>query len=564
MESEKNKSMKDFAVSVSDCEQIILGDYYYIDKSLFIKELLDNGTGSVTLITRPRRFGKTLNLSMLKCFFEKVALEKSKKDLFKNLKISQNKKCLLHQEKYPVIFLTFKEAKKPTWQKCYDHIKILISTEFNRHKYLLSSLDSYEEKNFNAILNGTANEALYENGLLKLSKYLFDYYKVKPIILIDEYDSPIQEGFIKKYYSEAVDFMRTFLGAGLKDNSSLEFSVITGITRVSKESIFSELNNLEVCSFLNKFYSDKFGLLQEEVDQLLKDYKLQQNAIEVKDWYNGYTSGNFTVYNPWSIINFAKQRELSTYWTYTSSNEIIKELIQTGSIDFKEVIEKLLLGEKIEREIIENIIFPDIKKRTSVLWSFLLYTGYLTYRNKFNKGGSPFAEFYIPNIEIKSCYETVIKSWIEEIAGDEQYLLMMNYLTKGDVENFSKKFSNFVVNSFSYFDATEKDSEIVYQMFILGLFASLEADYVIRSNKESGYGRADLMFIPKDKNKLGMVIELKKFDKKKDKDLEKTLERAIKQIEEKRYDQEFVSFGIKNILKLGMAFEGKEVLIKRG
>jgi hypothetical protein len=553
-------NMKELPIGISDFEKAITGNYYYIDKSLFIKEIIKY-KAEVTLITRPRRFGKTLNLSMLKYFFEKTKLEESKKNLFKNLKIFDEAESMKHQGQYPVIFLTLKETKKSNWDECYDHVKILIAAEFSRHKYLLQTktLDLYEEKNFNAILDGTANKARYENALLDLSQYLYRCNKIKPIILIDEYDTPINEGFTQGYYKEIINFMRGFLGAGLKDNPNLQFSVITGIMRIAKESIFSDLNNLEVCTFFNEFYSDKFGLLQEEVDKILEEYELKKSSIDVKNWYNGYKSGNFRVYNPWSIINFVKQRNLSTYWTYTSSNDVIKKLIQSGSADIKENLEKFLIGEKIEIEIIENIIFPEIEKRATVLWNFLFCTGYLTYQNRINKGGSPFAEFYIPNIEIRNCYETIIKGWIEEVTG-KQYSVIANYLASGDVQNFSNKLSEFVLNSFSYFDK-ENNSEKSFQMFILGILSVLDYSHEIKSERESGYGRCDLILIPRDKNKLGIIIELKKSEN--EKDLEITAEKALQQIKEKKYEQEFISRNIKNVLKLGIAFNNKKVLIKR-
>jgi hypothetical protein len=568
------KKLLMLSTGVSDFEKAIRDGYYYVDKSLFIKEIIDNGA-EVTLIIRPRRFGKTLNLSMLKCFFEKTESEKTRKDLFKNLNISKEKNYKQHQETYPVIFLTFKDVKDKNWERAYENIKILISKEFERHSYLLKDkvLSYTDQKDFTAIIERKAEDVIYKNSLKNLSEHLYRFHQIKPIILIDEYDSPIHEGFLKGYYDDAINFMRTFLGAGLKDNSNLKFAVITGILRVSKESIFSDLNNIEVCSFLDELYSDKFGLTEKEVKSALETYNLTKNQNVVKEWYNGYTSDRFKVYNPWSIINYLKKKRAQPYWVNTSGNDIIKRLMQDGDEDIRDEVENLIMGGKIKSEIVENIIFPDLIENETfpeekILWSFLFFTGYLTYEKFIPEEMT--AEFYIPNSEIKHCYKTMIKSWFnKKFVKTKDLEKILENLVAGNVEKFEEYLNKVLIKCASSFDTGKNNSEAFYHGFVLNMLINLESTHKVKSNWESGFGRCDIMIIPKDKKQLGIILELKDYGRvrepEEDTEIKKmkfVAEHALKQIDEKKYDQELVSYGIKKILKMALVFKGKKVVIQ--
>ena len=557
-------SKKRIPIGISNFEKLITNNYYFVDKSLFIKEVFVN-TSEVTLIPRPRRFGKTLNLSMLQYFFENRYDKKEKKYLFDNLNISKEKDVMEHQGKYPVIYITFKEVKKLDWSNCYSHLKEVVSQEYRRHKYLLkSNLLDLEEKNiFQEIIAEKDDIKKYENALKNLSFYRSRYYKKKVIILIDEYDTPIHAGYIYKYYEQVISFMRGFLGAGLKDNINLNFSVITGILRVAKESIFSGLNNLEVATILQKQFSDKFGFLENETQALLKEYKLEGQSAEVESWYNGYNFGGNTIYNPWSILNFVKRKgEFSTYWINTSSNDIIRDIIETGNNYFKKNLEEFINGKTIEKHIDENIVFQNVKTNLDTLWSFLLFSGYLKYTNKKLIGDDLFCDLEIPNSEIRSCYKRIILQWIECGLDIGHYQSMLKSLTEGDIAEFRSFFTHVAVDSLSFFDISGKEPESFFHAFVLGMLVSLGETHQIKSNRESGYGRYDVMVIPRDKNKLGIIIEFKKVDKTRNETLEIAAKNALKQIEEKKYEQELLSIGIKDILKLAIIFEGKKVLIK--
>jgi len=556
---------KRLPVGISDFEEVIAQNYYFVDKSLLIKEIFDSGA-KVTLIPRPRRFGKTLNLSMIRCFFEKV--EESKAHLFNSLKITEHPEIMKNQGQSPVIFLTFKDVKQDNWQICYEKMRELIGNEFYRHNYLNNSnlLNSIQQKNFKAVIDGTATQAVYENSLKNLSEYLAKYHNKKPVMLIDEYDAPVHASFINNYYTEAINFMRGLLCAGVKDNPSLQFCILSGILRVAKESIFSGLNNLEVCSLLSNRYADKFGLLENEVEQILYDYDLsKKEAQQIKSWYDGYKAGNQMIYNPWSIINLVKSEgQIQPYWINTSSNDIIKELIKNGSDELKENVELLISGESINKPIYENIVFAEIFTNMEILWSFLLFSGYLTFENKKLKKKVIHADLKIPNTEVEYFYENTISNWFVECYGAGKYNLMLKSLISGNIEAFQEIFSDFVLKSFSVFDISGKEPEKFYHAFVLGILVSLQSTHQIKSNRESGFGRYDVMIIPKDKNQIGIVIEFKKVSYFRKETLEDAAHSALKQIEERQYEQELLDLGIKKIIKLAIVFDGKKVLIQEG
>ncbi len=557
--------MRQLPIGIDDFEEIILKNYHYVDKSLFIKELLDSGA-KVTLIPRPRRFGKTLNLSMLKCFFEKTT--KSRMALFDGLDIAKHPECMKHQGQYPVISLTFKFIEGETWDASFEKIKRLIANEFRRHDYLLNSpcLDKYQKQDFEAIIACTANEVVYEVSLKDLITYLAKHHNQNPIVLLDEYDVPMQDGFKNGYYNKVARFMRSFIGDGLKGNDYLHFAVITGCMRVSKESIFTGLNNPRVCTLLDDAYSDKFGLLESEVVALLKECEIAtcQHACleEIRAWYNGFSSGPHTIYNPWSIISFIdKKCKFNSYWINTSSNDIIKSLIKNSNRKVKEDIAQLLQGQTIYKCVDENIVFADIGVKDTALWNFLLFSGYLSFKNSRLDDKFRYADLFIPNKEIAYIYESTILGWFDQ---DIEYTDMLERLVDGNITQFAKLFEKFVITSFSYFDVGEQEAEKFYHAFVLGILASLGKTYFITSNREAGFGRYDVKIVPHDKTRPAIIIEFKKVEPDEQETLEIAAASALQQIADKHYAVELQHNGYTNIIPLAIVFEGKKALVRRG
>ena len=556
--------MKKLPIGISDFKKLIEENHYFIDKSLFIKDIIDEDA-EVILLPRPRRFGKTLNLSMLYYFFNNT--EEDYSYLFKGLKIEDTvDKYLDKQGKYPVIELDFKGAKADDWSSCFDNIKRVIAKEYKRHSYLLDSdsLMAYEKEEYKKIISYQANSAAYQFSLENLSEYLKKYHNQKVIVLIDEYDEPIQSGYMNGFYSEVIDFMKGLLTRGLKGNVNLEKGILTGILRIAKESIFSGLNNLVVSTLLETKYDSYFGLLEEEVEEIFNNYNLEYRLAKIKEWYNGYYFGEKTLYNPWSIINcIYYQGELKPYWVNTSGNEIIKELIINGDSEIKSDLELLIKNQSIEKKIDENIVFADIDKKSSSLWSFLLLSGYLRASSSKRRGARLYCDLEIPNQEVQYIYEEIILDWFEENITSRKLELMLEALTSGDIDVFSSVFREFVLNTMSSFDVGGDSPEKVYHAFVLGLLLNLRDDYQVKSNRESGYGRYDVMIIPNQKDKLGIIIEFKKTNTYKKESLKEAVEEAIKQIREKRYKQELLAQGIDNILELGIAFSGKDIIIEK-
>lgn len=551
---------KKIPIGVSDFKSIIEENYYFIDKSLFIKEVVEDGS-KVILLPRPRRFGKTLNMSMLKYFYEKS--EEDNRSLFDNLKINEYKDIMNVQGKYPVIYISFKDMKDNNFQSFLIKIKDLIAEEYGRHRILIKEdiLEEEEKNFFKDILNSTASQERVELSLKYLSKYLYRYYKQKCVIIIDEYDVPIQSGYINDFYDEIIGFMRNFLTGGLKDNSCLEKAVLTGILRVAKESIFSGLNNLKVSTLLSKHYSDFFGFMDFEIEEILRHYGIEYEIDEVRRWYNGYIFGSNIIYNPWSILNYIdNEAEYRPYWVNTSSNDLVKSVLARGTEKLKTELESLIKGESIEKLINEDIVMKDIDSSSENVWSFLLFSGYLKVIERRLERGKNYCTVKIPNLEVQYLYEEIILSWFNENISSDKFGMMLKSLVSGDIKTFSIIFKELVLNSVSYFDISGRESEKVYHSFVLGMLVGLSDDYEVRSNRESGYGRYDVMVIPRDLSKKGIIIEFKKVDE--DEDLEVAATNALKQIEEKQYRQELVDRGVKDIIELGIAFEGKVVLVK--
>lgn len=554
---------KKLPIGISDFREIIEENYYYVDKSLFIKELIDGGSKTV-LFPRPRRFGKTLNLSMLRYFYEKAEYDTS--GLFQQLAIWQQGDSYTRQQgQFPVIFLSFKDVKSGNWDKCREQLISVIRDEFLRHHNLLENgqLRPVEQKEYLAVLDLTASETVFEHSLRKLSLYLERHYGRKTVILIDEYDTPIQQGYMQGYYNEVIPFMRNLLSGALKDNTSLEKGVLTGILRIAKKSIFSGLNNLQVSSLLHPRFSQYFGLLEHEVEEMLQYYGADNKAEAVKSWYNGYVFGDSTVYNPWSIINYADnwQIGLQPYWVNTSSNDLVKQIIARSNPKVKEELETLLRGESIRKEINDNVVFGEIENNSESLWSFLLMSGYLKVQSKTLVEGITICDLVIPNKEVEGLYRQIVGEWFRQGAYGHQYEQMLQGLLDGDMDTFEPLFQEIVMNTFSYFDLSGKRPENVYHSFVLGLLVSIGDQYEVKSNRESGYGRYDVMLIPKDQAKKGIIIEFKKVNETKKETLQEAVHQAMQQIERKKYEQELRLRGITNILKIAMAFQGKEVLM---
>ena len=557
-------SKRKIPIGISDFGKIIEEDFYYVDKSLFIKEIIDNGSESI-LFPRPRRFGKTLNLSMLRYFYEKSTDDTS--SLFQHLNIWQQGEAYTQKQgRHPVIFLTFKDVKCNSWEDCEKHLKMGIREEYRRHDYLLERgiVKSPEKEEYKAILDLSADNTAYENSVKQLSTWLHQYHGQKTVILIDEYDTPIIGGYMGGYYEQIIGFMRNMLSGALKDNSHLEKGVLTGILRVAKESIFSGLNNLEVCSLLTPEFSICFGLLETEVATLLQDYEIESEMDTIRKWYNGYVFGDTIIYNPWSVLNYAKKwrNGFQPYWVNTSSNDLIREIISHSGALVKQDLETLIRGGTIKKEVEDNVVFAEIENSADTIWSFLLMSGYLKIVAKERRDKKLLGELKIPNLEVEYLFEEIIEGWFKRSIYNDHYQMMLKGLVSGDLETFEAIFRDFVVKSFSYFDTAHEEAEKVYHAFVLGLLLGLNHTHEVKSNRESGYGRYDVMLIPKDPMQFGIVIEFKKVNTVKKETLEEAAEAALTQIAQKRYTQELADRGIHSVIQLGIAFQGKEVFMK--
>jgi len=552
-------------------DRIIENDGFYIDKTMFIKEWWEN-QDDVTLITRPRRFGKTLNMDMLKCFFSNEY--KDRGDLFEGLDIWKEEKYRKIQGTYPVIFLSFAKIKQNTYEDAVAGIKRIICDEIQKYIFLKDwdGLAEEEKTNLKNITYGM-DDVTAQEAIASLSNYLSRYYGKNVIILLDEYDTPMQEAYVNGYWEELVSFTRSFFNATFKSNMYLERAMMTGITRVSKESMFSDLNNLVVITTSSKDYATAFGFTEEEVFHALDEYGLSDKKCDVKEWYDGFVFGGIKdIYNPWSIINFLKYKELKNYWADTSSNDLISKLIKTGSAGIKETMEKLIDGKTIEKKIDEQIIYNQLEKNENSIWSLLLASGYLKAVSIDVYISDEIVEIYklaITNNETKSMFRAMIKEWFSEVYSEKKDFLKA--LILGDVDAMNQYMNDIALETFSSFDVAGRENSRVrpenfYHGFVLGLMVEKRDDYIIKSNKESGFGRYDVMMIPrnvKTGNLPAMILEFKVMNSNKEKTLEETVSSALAQIEEKKYDTELINAGVKkeNIRHYGFAFEGKKVLI---
>ncbi len=553
------------AIGIQDFKQMIEGGCFYVDKTYFIKEWWES-KDSVTLITRPRRFGKTLTMSMLEHFFSIGCAGQGA--LFENLMIWQEQKYRDLQGTYPVISLSFASVKESDYQGLKQRIYQILTDVYQRYRFVRDSdaLTEIDREYFDRIsINMSESDAAY--ALHKLSEFLNRYYGKKVIILLDEYDTPMQEAYINGYWDEIVNFTRNFFNAAFKTNPYLDRAIMTGITRVSKESIFSDLNNLKVVTATSDEYQDVFGFTEEEVFAGMDEQGLDQKD-EVKKWYDGFTFGKAKdIYNPWSILNFLDTGKIGIYWANTSSNSLVGKLIREGSPDVKVVMEELLKGETFHTVIDEQIIFEQLGYRTSALWSLLLASGYLKVEHyEFNiEKRKPEYDLKLTNLEVQCMFERMIDDWFLEYT--PHYNRFIKALLAGDLKEMNIYMNKVALNTISYFDTGNRPSgsepERFYHGLVLGLLVELSDRYTVTSNRESGYGRYDVILEPRKKGCPAIIMEFKVLDREEEKSLPETVDAAIKQIEKKQYAQVLIDKGVaaEHIHKYGFAFEGKNVLI---
>ena len=551
----KNKSLP---IGVSDFKLATTG-YYYVDKTLMIRDFLDKKP-MVSLFTRPRRFGKTLNMDMLRVFFEKTNEDTSV--YFKDKQIWQcGDYYTKHQGQYPVIFLTFKDVKSMTWEETFQKIRRLISLEFIRHNELETSsvLTAYEKEQYHLLAKDSGDEVDCQMGLQLLSLLLHKHYGRECIIIIDEYDTPIQQGHTCNFYPEIVNFMRNFFSGGLKDNPHLAFGFLTGILRVAKESIFSGMNNLKTYSILDDGYSSYFGFTEKEVKDMLRYYGKDDKYNELSEWYDGYRFGNTEIFNPWSVINYISDNCFpKAFWQSTGNNEIIGEIIQTATPEITKDLYKLLCGEKIAAYIDTGVIYPEVQNNPYSIYSFLLVAGYLKVANIYPQSDGNFmCDVAIPNKEITFVYE---KEVLNRTNQNSLAISISQAIFSKDTQKLQSLLEDFMVKSISSIDGA---NEGFYHGMMLGLCAILGNRYKIRSNRESGLGRFDIQLMPLAKGMPGFIFEFK-HTKDEHTDLSALADSALQQIETKKYDTELRDNGVNSIIRIGIAFRGKSAVVRRG
>ena len=553
MKIEKEKEVMDLRdkrplpIGISDFKTVIEENYYYADKTDMIGNILDDRV-MVTLFTRPRRFGKTLNMSMMKYFFEIENTEENKK-LFDGLAIS-NKEYMKEQGQYPVIFISFRNIEEENWEDCYFEIKNIISRTYNEFEFLRETLNQSELAEFDSIWL-KKEKADWKGSLKNLTRYLYKYYgRKKVVVLIDEYDTPIIQSYQEKYYKKLISFFKRFYGDVMKDNEYLQFGIMTGILRIAKEGIFSGLNNLKVNTIFSEKYSEYYGLTEEEVLEAVKYYDMEYEMQDIRKWYDGYQFGKSEVYNPWSIINFLNERELKTYWIGVSGNSMINDLLSKGDRHIVKNLEKLF-NEEIIYKVVRD--YTEYKFDSSDIWELFLYSGYLTIAGE--KQGEEYP-LRLPNKEIQSFFR---KIFIEKFIGNyDKFLHIIRNLKDGKIEEFAEGLEEEILSSLSYFD-TDRD-EKYYKIFLMGIFIILSNDYIRLSERETGTGRADLILEPKNKENPAYIFEFKVAEDKKE--LENYAVEGFYQIKEKKYDVELKNRGINEIIYVGLAFYRKELKMK--
>ena len=564
----KQEKRKKIAIGVEDFKEIIDKDGYFVDKTLMIKKLIESNA-MVTLFTRPRRFGKTLNQFMIRRFFEDEITEEGEEVdngyLFDGLKIAEcGEEILSHQQQYPVIFLTLKSAKQPDFEMAYGALADEIYNEFVRHRYVLQSdaLLPIEKERYENLINRRAGKEELAKAFAFLSMCLFKYHKKKAIILIDEYDVPLENAYFRGFYDEMIDFIRSLFESALKTNPYLEKSVITGCLRISKESIFTGLNNLETDSVLHTRFGDAFGFTQEEVEGLLAYYDLSEQLEEVKKWYDGYLFNDFEIYNPWSILKYVNDRKdhvtefALPYWSNTSSNSIVREMVGEADGMAKADLETLMAGGTIEKQVHEDITYGDIHQTQDNLWNFLFFTGYLKKVGERTVGNNLWLEMKIPNIEVATIYENSISYWFEQRMKETDRSPLVRALETGDCEAAENFISEQLFHTISYYDYAEN----FYHGFMAGLLVNI-GGYLVRSNRESGNGRPDIVMTESKFRGRAMILELKISDTIQG--MEKKCEEALTQMEEQKYESSLEEDCFQPILKYAICFFRKRCMVKK-
>ena len=540
---------KGIGIGVEDFSEVIKENCYYIDKTKWIGEILEDKS-KIKLFTRPRRFGKTLNMSMLKYFFDIENKEENRK-LFSGLDIEKSE-YMSEQGQYPVIFISLKSIKAKTWEEAIQEIRLLVLELFSEYKYLLKDLDEYDLPRFKKYLLGDADLSELKNALLFLTRILFHKYKKEVILLIDEYDSPLISAYEHYYYDDAVTFFKVFYGEALKTNQYLKMGVMTGIIRVIKAGIFSDLNNLNVYSILENEYSEFFGFNQDEIEETLEYFDVKYELFDVKNWYDGYKFGDSDVYNPWSILKFLKSKKIGSHWIDTSGNFLINQILKNTDSEIMETLEALFNGETVEENISGNSDLSSLLGQEEI-WELLLFSGYLTINEKIGEDYEDVYSLRLPNREVREFFR---KKFIDVNFGESMFRKAMEGLKNLKFDIFQKYLQNILLKSTSFMDTK---NESFYHGLVLGMMFYLDNHYYVKSNKESGLGRYDVVIEPKNKNNRGFILEFKVV--KNEDDLEKVSEEAIEQIIEKKYDIRLRDRGIKDVTFVGVAFCGKVVKV---
>jgi len=553
-------------IGLSDFRALREQDYAYVDKSAFVVDVLE-ASAQVLLLPRPRRFGKTLNLSMLRYYLERSPEDRS--GLFAGLEVEQSEAARAHQQRYPVMFLTFKDVKERTWEECKAGLAGVLAGLYREHAYLLDSevLQPQEREAFEAIRHEAASMAQGATALRELSRLLARHHGERVVLLIDEYDTPLHAAYHGRYYDQAVVHLRNLLSGGLKDNPHLFKGVLTGILRVAKESIFSGLNNLAVYSILRPEFAAAFGFTEPEVAALAELAAAPEVTAGIREWYDGYRFGDQTLYNPWSVINFldSEDRKFRPYWIATSSNDLVRELMTSGPHGLRAELETLLGGGMIDEPIDEHIVLRDLETKPDALWSLLLFSGYLRARELYTDAlDQQWARLDLPNREVRAALAAMVKDWLSDrVGGSSELQALLQALLRGDARMLEHYLSRIVKVSLSYHDTGGPEPERVIHGFIVGLLVGLQPEHEVRSNRESGYGRYDVMVLPRTAGRPGVVLELKTVEEDRGETPTAVLEQALRQLRERDYATELRERGASPVIELAAAFDGKRAWVAR-